>query len=131
MNVYVVRAVDHGSIKIGKAVDPKARVSDLQIGCPLKLQMVTTISCKSNAVALVVEAIGHDCLEPYSVRGEWFRPPDDVLKSTIELMLACGTGEKIEPTSHQKSMIELSIRNSHRRHKKRWKARQKRLLNQR
>lgn len=128
MNVYVVRTVGHEAVKIGKAIDTKSRIADLQTGCPLELAIVTIIPCKSNAIALTVEAIGHDCLQSYEVRGEWFKPPEKALESAIEMMMLCAGGLKTEPTPHQRDMIERSIRNSRKRHRKRWKARRRNII---
>jgi hypothetical protein len=72
--VYFIRAGD-GPVKIGKANDPWARMSSLQVGvCDAQLHLI----------ALVPGDVRHEegfhlRFHKLSIRGEWFEASDDLL----------------------------------------------------
>lgn len=68
--VYVIKA--GARCKIGKARDPEKRLRELQTGNPLKLGIVATIKCKSDAHALSIEKIAHQAFKADAEVGEWF-----------------------------------------------------------
>ncbi len=70
MYVYVIKAGDR--CKVGKARNPSQRLSELQTGCPIKLELVASIQCRSDAHALHVEKLAHRVLRIDRRRGEWF-----------------------------------------------------------
>lgn len=75
--VYVAEAVGQDLFKIGRTGgDPFDRLSQLQTGCPHRLDLVAAFSC-SNPEEM--EKAFHGILDAQKVRviGEWFRLPRD------------------------------------------------------
>ena len=70
MYVYAVQA--RGYVKIGKANNPEARLTELQVGNPVKLVMRLRIPCKSEAAAEHLESTLQRMFGRFRVRGEWF-----------------------------------------------------------
>lgn len=68
-SVYLVGCVGIRSVKIGSATDPKARLADLQVGCPLPLAILWTQEAPN---AFLVERALHKHFDDHRVRGEWF-----------------------------------------------------------
>lgn len=63
-----------GPIKIGLAIDPKARLKQLQTGSPETLDLLGAV------VGTEIMERGFHChLSQHRVRGEWFAPVDAVL----------------------------------------------------
>ena len=84
MYVYVIKAFGQSPMyKIGKAKDPEARCSVLQVGSPVKLNLIFYVRCKSDFHALQVEKYAHHIFAKHHRRGEWFKP-----KSNFEPMLS-------------------------------------------
>jgi hypothetical protein len=73
MYVYVIKTVDAPRCKIGKARNPERRLSELQTGNPMKLELLACIKCKSDAHALSIEKVAHRAFRGDSKRGEWFQ----------------------------------------------------------
>ena len=66
--VYVIQC--RNFIKIGTTNNPQKRLSELQVGCPFKLNLLQSFaSCAPKAD----EKRLHDLLHKRRVRGEWFR----------------------------------------------------------
>jgi hypothetical protein len=81
--VYFVRAgADNGLIKIGYASDVPARVAQLQIGCPLSLEVLATIEGTTED-----EKLFHEMFESSRERDEWFRPTSKVLAMVDQIMV--------------------------------------------
>lgn len=58
-----------GLVKIGRSVNPRARLRDLQVGSPVELKLLKTIrGGRASEIWL------HLRFEAQHVRGEWFRP---------------------------------------------------------
>lgn len=73
--VYVAEAVGEELFKVGQTSnDPFARLSQLQTGCPHRLDLVCAFTC-DNPVEM--EAALRGILDAQNVRviGEWFRLP--------------------------------------------------------
>lgn len=74
MYVYFIKAFgQHPMIKIGKSKNPKSRLSELQVGSPVKLTLMGTVRCQSDYHALQVEKLAHHLFRKQNRRGEWFR----------------------------------------------------------
>jgi hypothetical protein len=70
--VYILET--EGRFKVGHTYqDVKARVKQLQTGCPTKINIIDEIP--SFFPGKLERAI-HKILEPYRLHGEWFEPPD-------------------------------------------------------
>ena len=70
--VYFIRAGINGPIKIGKAVDIKKRIDQMQTGNHLDLILVGKIPFDSESMALSIERHLHYILRDKRIRGEWF-----------------------------------------------------------
>jgi Meiotically up-regulated gene 113 len=68
-SVYVIGATGHDAVKIGWAADPRRRLRDLQIGCPLELTLLWAFP---TADVTAVEAALHRKFNANWLRGEWF-----------------------------------------------------------
>ena len=79
--VYFIQSERGGLIKIGFAQSPKARLRDLQIGCPVRLRILATVPggcAEENAL--------HFRFERARAHGEWFKPVQELLDHIRELM---------------------------------------------
>lgn len=65
--VYFVQLGDDGPIKIGRAGEPRKRLSALQVGNPTELVLRDVVPGD-----LVLEKALHQRFEPARIRGEWF-----------------------------------------------------------
>ncbi len=75
---YFIQAEDLGYIKIGKAVNPKKRLKELQVAMPVTLILL--------AVDMEIpEKAYHKKFAKDKKRGEWFHPTIEILKH-IELL---------------------------------------------
>jgi hypothetical protein len=88
--VYYIRCGGAGGlIKIGKAVDPRKRLSQLQTGSGETLSLLAV-----EPGGLDVERQRHRQFRAYRVRGEWFRA-DPALIEHIEALKAGGVTETV------------------------------------
>jgi hypothetical protein len=65
--IYFIRDAQADAIKVGHSLDPNKRLSDLQVGCSGKLELIGVI-----AAAKEIERIVHGQLREGHIRGEWF-----------------------------------------------------------
>lgn len=72
MKTYVIQS-SCGLIKIGKSLDPSARLNDLQVGSPHELTLLGVIDDD-------VESDLHMKFADLRRRGEWFEPDKDLIK---------------------------------------------------
>jgi hypothetical protein len=77
--VYFVRSADH--VKIGYTTDLIGRISQLQTGCPHKLELIAAVPGAES-----LEKIFHKVLKDKRFRGEWFCLDDDLYRR-LRLML--------------------------------------------
>jgi hypothetical protein len=84
MKVYLLLDRKSNSIKIGKANDVEQRLSDLQVGNPNELEVLTVIPCNSEKHSIDVERQLHNDFKEYHMRGEWFRYDEEVFSEIIE-----------------------------------------------
>ena len=86
-SVYIISTQEMLGCKIGVAKHPKARIGDLQVGCPLKLNLFWE---KKLPNWLAVEWRSHKILSEYNIRGEWFAIDEDhalkIVKKAIRLI---------------------------------------------
>jgi len=68
MAVYFIRSEEY--IKIGHAVDVNSRLVELQVGSPIELELLGTITSDDD---LEMETVLHNLFSDNHVRGEWFR----------------------------------------------------------
>lgn len=66
--VYFIQPVDGGLIKIGWALDPDLRLTQLQCGSPLKLRI-----CRTHPGTRLDEMALHRVFAELREHGEWFR----------------------------------------------------------
>jgi hypothetical protein len=69
-------------VKIGFAADPVSRMCQMQIGNPYTLKLLKVIQ---SITPEQLEQEIHGRIEPYRVRGEWFKLPQDVLDALLSL----------------------------------------------
>lgn len=77
MHVYFITTSfqSHSWLKIGKAKNPKSRLTELQVGCPFKASISDVIECVSDAHALQMENFAHQLFKIHRTNGEWFEQP--------------------------------------------------------
>lgn len=76
--VYFIQSGSGGPIKIGLAIEPERRLSELQTGNPHELTLRASV--KGGRVA---ERKYHRSFSEFHIRGEWFEPAPAIL-SEIE-----------------------------------------------
>jgi hypothetical protein len=82
--VYLVRALHW--IKIGVAKNVQKRLRDLQIACPMKLQLLAVVpGCRE------VEKSLHQRFETLHEHGEWFRAEEPLLSFVTEMVRRHGS----------------------------------------
>jgi hypothetical protein len=70
--VYLYLIACHDFVKVGVALDPKARLIQLQVGCPYELKLLAQWPSDHAAAD---EARLHELWKRFEVRGEWFLVP--------------------------------------------------------
>jgi hypothetical protein len=95
-------------IKVGVTIDPFARLTDLQVGSPYPLRFLHILATPHEGFD--IEDLAHERLEPFLVRGEWFRCHPRAALSALEG--AAGTlGEPVlRVTQDQAALILQTIR---------------------
>ena len=75
MSIYFIQCGKNGPIKIGYTdKDPKERLSQLQTACPYELKLLWVYKDDDYSEKQIHEELKHE-----HIRGEWFRPGNDVL----------------------------------------------------
>jgi len=74
--VYFVRAKEMGLIKIGVANTARERLVSLQVDSPDHLELLGVIECRNRGA---LEKQIHQRFAHLRVKGEWFRPGEDLL----------------------------------------------------
>ena len=70
---YVYAISDGAFLKIGLAVDPIKRMSDLQVASPSVLKLEAKIECPRYSDAAKLEKQLHRACRKHRIRGEWFQ----------------------------------------------------------
>jgi hypothetical protein len=78
--LYWIQMEDMCYVKIGVAIDVRARLRELQVGCPVDLKVIRMSPVANMYYA---ERNEHQRYKDYHLRGEWFRFPTE--------MLSCGS----------------------------------------
>jgi hypothetical protein len=78
--IYLIEADGLGAIKVGRAMRPRARLNELQVGCPVKLRLVAHGWHGSN------EPLLHDWLVESRIRGEWYEKSEklDIVENLLK-----------------------------------------------
>ena len=77
--VYLIGYQD--KIKIGKANNPRVRLSTLQVGIPEKINIIGSIGCSSEKEAYEIEELLHNEYADKNIRAEWYSlTPDECNK---------------------------------------------------
>lgn len=72
--IYFIQANDGGPIKVGYAVDPQKRLTEIQRMSPVPLRILATINGYRKDEALL-----HRRFASLRLHGEWFRPSQELL----------------------------------------------------
>lgn len=72
--IYFIQQGTSGPIKIGQAIDVEKRLLLLQCGNPQPLRLLVWFGA-----AAAVEAALHKHFRKHRLRGEWFRPTNEIL----------------------------------------------------
>lgn len=67
--IYFVQSVAGGPIKVGHAMYPRLRLTDLQVGSPVRLRILAT-----TPGSFITESAFHERLRSEHSHGEWFWP---------------------------------------------------------
>jgi hypothetical protein len=86
VRVYFIRCNEF--VKIGRAMDVQQRLTELQVGCPDKLELLATIEGGPKE-----ERAFHKLFSDIHVRGEWFLL-NDRLRHAITALTARDKAEK-------------------------------------
>lgn len=91
--IYAIQAGVNGPIKFGVSKHPMGRLSDLQIGNPVKLALVAVADLPN-----VCERQIHHWLRDERLSGEWFRPGVKALDvlSDLQIRQVVG-GDQLNP----------------------------------
>lgn len=80
-NVYFLFAEESNLIKIGSTKDVERRFCQIQCGSPEKLWIITALCALPCFEDFLHRRFAHD-----RVRGEWFRPSDDLADFILKLV---------------------------------------------
>jgi hypothetical protein len=86
--MYVYFMACGESVKIGKTRNVAERMNDMQVGNPVKLEVLKAVRYRSDEDALKAESDAHKALKAYNTRGEWFLRCDDVT-AYMRLSIPC------------------------------------------
>lgn len=92
MYVYFVRASAPPPsviswVKIGMSYDIDARLKDLQSACPIALELIGSIRCRTNVDSRRLESKLHETIGWERVHGEWFVAPQNVTEQVQAIIL--------------------------------------------
>lgn len=98
--VYFIQVQGGGPVKIGWSVDVHERLSELQTGCPLPLEIRRTIETTDRTLEKRI----HQYFKDLRIRGEWF----DVDPELDLFMNTTGDGPKPKPRRKPKRVFYIS-----------------------
>lgn len=81
--LYIIRAGESFSYKIGISFDPAARLLQLQTGNHLPLRLIMLIPFMSESDSRRVEKNIHEKLKPFNSSGEWFTAHPTIIGSIV------------------------------------------------
>lgn len=120
--VYVIQTTKHGPIKVGLTSNLERRISEIQTGNPLPVNLVGWFPCENRAEAASLEKEIHALLHRHRMSGEWFGGAAiPVLMKSEKRIVLNGTNKKlgIAPLKPCKK-AKLSSNNRFLNHKKKW-----------
>ncbi len=82
-------------IKIGSSRDPGRRLSQLQIGSPVKLHLLGVVKCRDDSHARSIESLAHNLFYKQRKRGEWFRLSYKHIAQIKSLIEKCAARESV------------------------------------
>jgi hypothetical protein len=84
--VYFLKQGRNGPIKMGVAGSPEDRLANLQVGNPNELHLIGQRAVEGGyREARELEEALHERFSLYRIRGEWFWPTPDLLRTITEL----------------------------------------------
>lgn len=101
--VYFIQQGDDGPIKVGWAIDPDARLAELQIACPDELVLLGFVPG-----TLVDEAWLQGRLVSGRIRGEWFRPDTQGLRKVLLYAMQCDAEQTESGRCRMRRVFELA-----------------------
>jgi predicted GIY-YIG superfamily endonuclease len=81
--VYVIGR-EQGPVKIGIASNPWSRLTELQTGCPFRLNLLHARRVSSRDIAIAYERNVHETYAECRLMGEWFKIDSDTATDAIE-----------------------------------------------
>ena len=110
MAIYFIQCGKNGPIKIGYTIkNPKERMAELQTACPYKLVLLWIYKGSDYTEASIHEELKHE-----RIRGEWFRPGEDVLsfikiKAANVYPIELNSGKSLLISERPNELIEVYI----------------------
>jgi hypothetical protein len=83
-HVYIIEAIDIGSVKIGIAHNIFERFSSIQACSPVKLKLHTHRQANNAHHARAIEKTIHAKLAEFRQHGEWFRVKADIAADALQ-----------------------------------------------
>jgi hypothetical protein len=97
--IYFIKCNNY--VKIGRSIDPKRRLADLQTGNPFKLTLIRTLNEKD-----FEESTLHKKFNRFRVRGEWFR-----YSETIKMFVANSGKQKRKIKKKKRRKVSSTRKN--------------------
>lgn len=82
-SVYVVGWREKGPLKVGIALDPVARLGDLQVACPYRLRIYKAFWLPDPDAARLIEDAALEVLSPDAMQGEWVNAPASIVSRVV------------------------------------------------
>jgi len=102
MSIYFIQCGTNGPIKIGYTnKDVKERTAQLQTACPYELKLLWVTDGGTEEEQSIHENLKHE-----NIRGEWFRPAEDVFFTIRDSSNEYVCGENIVYDGYERLQIE-------------------------
>lgn len=69
---FIGSGKNHKFVKIGKSINPKKRMAELQTASPVTISLIHYESVNTEEKAFIIEKELHRIFRKYNSRGEWF-----------------------------------------------------------
>jgi hypothetical protein len=103
--VYFAQIRGNGPIKIGMSDDPIGRIQNLQQSCPFKINLLLAIPG-----GMLLERELHKEFEHCRIRGEWFRPVQELSARIKNFETSEGARGFWQPSKKLRQKIALKAR---------------------
>jgi hypothetical protein len=100
--VYFAQAGEEGPIKIGFANNVPRRICSLQVGHPEKLRLLAVVKAEAT-----LEVVFHELFKASRLRGEWFAPNIQILRTVAILAMARSVHSSDDMTSQSDRSIRI------------------------